>query len=135
MRQLEITALLEEVTVELKVKFHKGYDEVYYKTVLEEDITKLLSPWAFDSASSLQFGQSLHKSVIINYIEKLPYVDFIAEVKLHQQNAATKVVSEVNEAVPSSPEVILVSAKTHVIDTDLNDCTNSTPEPAEICQP
>ncbi|WP_430931725.1 hypothetical protein [Saccharicrinis sp. 156] len=125
----------EEVTVELKVKFHKGYDEVYYKTVLEEDITKLLSPWAFDSASSLQFGQSLHKSVIINYIEKLPYVDFIAEVKLHQQNAATKVVSEVNEAVPSSPEVILVSAKTHVIDTDLNDCTNSTPEPAEICQP
>ncbi|SMO64011.1 Baseplate J-like protein [Saccharicrinis carchari] len=124
----------EELTVELKVKFYKGYDEVYYKTVLEQDLTKLLSPWAFDAASTLQFGITLHKSVVINYAEKLEYVDFVTDVKLHQKNAATKVVAEVNEAIPSSPEVILVSAKTHLIDTNINDCTNTNPEPAEVCQ-
>ena len=124
----------EEVRVDLQVQFHKDYDEVYYKTVLNEDITRLLSPWAFDNTAAIQFGLSLHKSVIINYIEELEYVDFVSYVKLFQRTESTQPENLVNVAVPSRPESILVSAKEHGIHDIINYCSNSTAEPPETCQ-
>ena len=124
----------QELRVDLKVKFHKGYDEVYYKTVLNDDLTKLLSPWAFDHTAPIRFGLSLHKSVLINYAEQLAYVDFITDVRLFQKNAASGIESEVNVAAPSSPEAILVSAKEHSVKDIEKDCLNKVIEPAETCQ-
>jgi len=124
----------EELRVDLKVKFHKGYDEAYYKTVLKDDLTRLLSPWAFDRSASIQFGLSLHKSVIINYAEQLAYVDFVTDVRLFQKDAITGIESEVNIALPSSPEAILVSSKDHKVKDAENDCLNIAIEPAEKCQ-
>ncbi|MFV0591124.1 MAG: baseplate J/gp47 family protein [Draconibacterium sp.] len=122
----------EEVKVVLKVQFTAGFDNVYYKKILKEDLTKLLSPWAFDTAAEIRFGLSLHKSVVINYVEKLPYVDFVSDVKLFQKIAGTE--AEVKVAVPSSPEAILVSSKAHVVDDLVNDCSKNEIEPAEKCQ-
>ena len=124
----------EEVRIDLKVKFHKGYDNVYYKTVLNDDITRFLSPWAFDRTAPIQFGQSLHKSLIINYAEQLDYVDFVSNVRLFKKNTGIEVEQEVNVAAPSSPEVILVSVKKHSINDAENDCLETAIEPAEICQ-
>nr|WP_321357104.1 hypothetical protein [uncultured Draconibacterium sp.] len=124
----------EEVRVDLKVQFHEGYDEVYYKSVLKEDLTHLLSPWAFDSKALLQFGLSLHKSIVLDYVERLKYVDFVSDLKLFQTNAATGKELEVKIASPNSPEAILVSSKIHgVYDAD-NNCSNIKIEPAEPCQ-
>ena len=125
----------EEVRVDLKVQFHSGFDEVYYKTVLKKDLTRLLSPWAFDTSSAIRFGLSLHKSVVVDYVEKLAYVDFVSDVKLFQKNTINGTESNVNVAVPSSPEAILVSAKTHTVNDHENKCSNSKTEPAESCQP
>ncbi|MDO8952307.1 MAG: baseplate J/gp47 family protein, partial [Draconibacterium sp.] len=72
----------EEVKVDLKVKFHKGFDENYYQRVLNEDIKRFLSPWAYGVPGSIRFGTTLHRSFIINYIEKLEYVDYVEDVKL-----------------------------------------------------
>ena len=124
----------EEVRVDLKVQFHEGYDEVYYKSVLNEDLTRLLSPWAFDSKALIQFGISLHKSIIIDYVEKLKYVDFVSDLKLFQTNAATGNETEVKIASPNSPEAILVSSKRHNIGDAENYCSNIKIEPAEPCQ-
>ncbi len=124
----------EELRVDLQVQFYKGYDEVYYKTVLNEDITRLLSPWAFDNTAAIQFGLSLHKSVIINYIEELEYVDFVSHVELFQKVDSNQPEMKVNVAVPSKPESILVSAKEHGIKDVENNCTNSKTEPPETCQ-
>jgi hypothetical protein len=124
----------EELRIALKVQFHSGYDNVYYKTVLQDDLTRLLSPWAFDTAAEIQFGISLHKSIIVNYVEQLEYVDFISDVKLFQKNAATGVEAEVTIALPSSPEAILVSSKQHQIEDANNTCLNIDIEPAESCQ-
>ena len=99
----------EEVEISLKVKFRPGYDENYYQKVLNEDLTKFLSPWAFEKSVDLQFGTTLHKSIIINYIEKLKYVDFITDLQIkHQGELKTSI-------VPSNPKAILVSAKEHKI--------------------
>lgn len=105
----------EEVSVCLKVKFNSDIDENYYLNVLNDDITKLLSPWAFNREVGLQFGQTFHKSVLVKYIEELGYVDYITDVKLFQLTklSSTTIGDEVKVASPSSPMAVLVSAKTH----------------------
>jgi len=100
----------EPVEISLKVRFHVGFDENYYKKVLQEDITKLLSPWAFERTIDLNFGTELHKSIVISYIEKLSYVDYIADLKMKHKGEFKSSVS------PSGPKAILVSAKEHPVE-------------------
>jgi hypothetical protein len=99
----------EEVSVDLKAKFYKGYDESYYTKELKKDITKLLSPWAFGDSVSPEFGVTLHRSVVINYIEKLSYVDYVEDVILIKGEKPS-----FTNVAPSSPTAILVSAKNHL---------------------
>ncbi len=124
-----INPVYEEVTVELKVKFHKGFDESYYAKVLNEDITKLLSPWAFKETATLEFGITLHRSVVINYIEKLNYVDYVEDVKLLKGTEIS-----ITSVAPSSPIAILVSAKEHRISPVVKNCSSGIIETAETCQ-
>ena len=124
----------EELKIELKVQFHKGFDAIFYKSVLREDLTRLLSPWAFDNTAAIQFGLSLHKSVIINYVEKLEYVDFVSDVKLFQKMTGSTAEKEVSIAIPSSPEAILVSSKNHKVDDAINNCVNNNIQAPETCQ-
>jgi 5,10-methylene-tetrahydrofolate dehydrogenase/methenyl tetrahydrofolate cyclohydrolase len=68
-----------------------------------------MSPWAFERTIDLQFGTTLHRSIIISYIEKLPYVDYFSDVQI-------KHLGENKTAIaPSNPKAILVSAKEHGI--------------------
>ena len=99
----------EEVEISLKVRFNAGYDENYYQKILQQDLTRLLSPWAFEKSTDLQFGTTLHQSVVISHIEKLPYVDYIADLKIRHKGETKTSVS------PSSLKAILVSAKAHQI--------------------
>ncbi|WP_456314713.1 baseplate J/gp47 family protein [Pseudomonas shirazensis] len=119
----------EEVTVDLKVKFKSGYDENFYSQELNTAIIRFLSPWAFDKNIPITFGVNIHLSSLINYIEKLGYVDFLQDVKLLKNGALSDKV-----AVPSNPKSILVSAKKHFISTDIKQCTVKTIEPKEECQ-
>lgn len=119
----------EEVTVDLKVKFKTGFDENFYSQELNTDIIKFLSPWAFDKNIPIIFGATIHSSSLINYIEKLGYVDFLQDVKMLKNGALSDKV-----AVPSNPKSILVSAKNHFISTDIKQCTVKTIEPKEECQ-
>lgn len=119
----------EEVTVDLKVKFKAGYDENFYSQELNTDIIKFLSPWAFDKNIPITFGVSIHSSSLINYIEKLGYVDYLQDVKLLKNGALSDKV-----VVPSNPKSILVSAKNHFISTDIKECSVKTIEPKEECQ-
>ncbi|WP_423126899.1 baseplate J/gp47 family protein [Gaoshiqia sp. Z1-71] len=118
----------EEITVSLKVKFHTGYDENYYLKVLNEDITRLLSPWAFEETAAIEFGITLHRSVVINYIEKLTYVDYVEDVKLIKNGEIS-----LARVAPSCPKAILVSARQHQLTTNIKSCATIT-ETKETCQ-
>jgi hypothetical protein len=107
----------EEVQLVLKVKFRSGYDENYYRKVLQDDLTKILSPWAFERTVDLQFGTTLHQSIIIQTIEKLNYVDFFTELKIKHNNEFKTSVA------PSGPKSIIVSAKVHDITVLQTGCT------------
>jgi len=119
----------EEVQVDLKVKFKPGYDENFYMQQLNADIIKFLSPWALDKNIPITFGVTIHSSMLINYIEKLGYVDYLQDVKLLKNGVLSD-----KAAVPSNPKSILVSAKSHVISTNVTQCTVKTIEPQEECQ-
>ncbi len=99
----------EEVTADLKVKFYKGYDESFYLKKLNEDIIRLLSPWAFRETAKIEFGSSLHISTLVHYIEKLEYVDYVEDVKMRVEGEITSL------ANAGSPKAILVSARQHNI--------------------
>jgi hypothetical protein len=123
-----INPVYEEVTIELKAKFHSGYDENYYLKVLNDDITRFLSPWAFERTASIEFGVTLQRSVLINYIEKLEYVDYLEGVKLKKADETST-----TSLAPSKPTAILVSAKQHELSCGIENCTETT-EPQEKCQ-
>jgi hypothetical protein len=118
----------EDVTVQLDVKFQVGLDENYYSQELNTDITKFLSPWAFDTSVPITFGVSIHISSLIHYIEELNYVDFLQNVKLLKNGAPSDKV-----VMPSDPKSILVSAKKHKIGNNILECT-TTIETKEECQ-
>ncbi len=117
----------EEVKVSLKVRFYPQFDEALYIDQLNEDITRFLSPWAFAEREMINFGGKLYLSVLIDYIEELPYVDYLQDVKLYQKGTASTV------AEPSSPKAILVSAKRHEISTAIYSCSTPNTE-TEKCQ-
>lgn len=139
-----INPAYEKVIVKLNVKFYDQFDENFYKKQLNEDITKLLSPWAFDSAKEIIFGIELERSIIIDYIEKLPYVDYLADLEIakypdtlddDENNgnnlnslAFAKVISS------SSPKHILVSVKNHLVSTSITTCSTPNNEKPETCQ-
>ncbi len=104
----------EEVEIKISVKFHTEFDRVLYAIELNEDLKKFLSPWAFDEAKNVEFGVTLHRSVLINFVERLPYVDYILSIDMKVGEIGVLGVS-VKNATPSNPKSILVSAEQHEI--------------------
>ncbi|VXB29991.1 Phage baseplate protein [Flavobacterium sp. 9AF] len=121
----------EVVTVSLAVKFKTGFDVNFYTKELGKDITKFLSPWAYDKTIPITFGVSVHISVLIDYLEKLGYVDYLENVRLIKNGGSPQ-----KMVTPSNPKSILVSAKEeeHLISTNIKGCKTITIEENETCQ-
>ncbi|WP_130733219.1 baseplate J/gp47 family protein [Flavobacterium sp. J27] len=121
----------EVVTVSLAVKFKTGFDVNFYTKELGKDITKFLSPWAYDKTIPITFGVSVHISVLIDYLEKLGYVDYLENVRLIKNGGSPQ-----KMVTPSNPKSILVSAKEteHLISTNIKGCKIITIEENETCQ-
>ncbi|MEN2399251.1 baseplate J/gp47 family protein [Flavobacterium sp. MC2016-06] len=132
----------EKVVIKLNVKFYPEYDENFYKKQLNEDISKFLSPWAFDTSKDILFGIELHRSTVIDYVEKLYYVDYLAELEMaklkddtESENSNDLTALEFLPVVsPSNPKRILVSVKDHIISTEIKTCKEPNIQPKEICQ-
>ncbi len=108
----------EEVKTEFKVRFYPGFDETFYLKKLKEELTRFLSPWAFPGGGSPSFGGKIYKSVLINFIEERPWVDYVADFKLRHKPGNSSVFSkDLNEAIASTAVSILVSvpASQHLI--------------------
>ncbi|WP_203292779.1 baseplate J/gp47 family protein [Luteirhabdus pelagi] len=125
----------EEVRVSLKVKFHKGFDALFYTKQLDEDIKKYLSPWTFETISKINFGGTVHRSTLISWMETLPYVDYLDSVVLEHRISETTAYTEKIAVTPSSPKSILVSAKQHHIEVTTGSCKSKTPKQTSQCLP
>jgi baseplate J-like protein len=123
----------EEVNVDCKVGLHDNSDKTYYENKLQEAITRFLSPWAFSDATGPSFGGKIYKSVLINFVEDLPYVDYVTDFQLFHSVIVNEKLekSEKNEVEGSKPISILVSAPKHKI-TAINPAEEETPR--ESCR-
>ena len=110
-----INPLYEKVQVEFGVEFHSGYDRGYYETELNKDIVRFLSPWAFEQGRDITFGGRLHSSVILNFVEERPYVDYVTDFQMNHYTSDPQPLTDVDEAVPTTARSILVSHGQHVI--------------------
>ncbi|WP_433777982.1 baseplate J/gp47 family protein [Flavobacterium anhuiense] len=143
----------EKVIIKLDVKFYPEFDENFYKKQLNEDLIKFLSPWAFDTSKQIIFGVELQRSIVIEYIENLYYVDFLSTLemaiyidkKTDKEHPKPLEDTENNKdnihlldfqttLSPSSPKNILVSVKNHIISTNIMTCKPTTHEEPEKCR-
>jgi len=119
----------EKVTITLEVRFNEGLDESYYSKKLENDIIKFLSPWAYDDTKEIEFGITLHRSVFIDYLEKLDYVDYLQNVSMDKDGIPSN-----NSITPLNPKSILVSAKKHRISIAESPCNQQQTEATIECK-
>ncbi len=109
-------ARFEEVRTDFSVKFHEGFDAAAYKVILNNDLLRFLSPWAFSESFDISFGGSWRASSIIDFIEERPYVDFLTDFKLlHFPEEGNAISNVVEEAVATTARSVLVSSGQHNI--------------------
>lgn len=111
--------IFEEIQVEFNVKFHTGYDIGFYGQQLQAEIKQFLAPWTYGTRD-IVFGGRIHKSVLINFVEDRPYVDYVTCFNIHQiiptgLNTEPNVLRDIEEAVTSTSASILTSAPAHLI--------------------
>ena len=112
--------VFETIYTTFRVAFRKEYpDKGFYKNKLQQDIIKFLSPWIYDDGIELSFGGKIHRSAILNFVEKREYVDFIDNFKLFHQG------KEVENAVASTSASVLIPdapSQFKISDTSAPDC-------------
>lgn len=118
----------EEVQFEFMVSFYENLDNSFYRQLLDKEIEKFLTPWAFDISNEISFGGKIIKSEVLNFVEERPYVDYVTCFKMHhiiQRNGAVHTIEkrDVEVAIPSTARSLLVSYTneitkiTHLIDS------------------
>jgi hypothetical protein len=103
--------IFEEVALDFMVRLAYGYDDyTYYIKTLKEEITAFLTPWSTSKGAEITFGGKVVKSVLINFIEERPYVDYITNVKMyHRTEKDPNSIKDRDEVNASNGMAILVS--------------------------
>ena len=99
----------EEVRLVFKLRLYDGYDESYHVKLLREEITRFLSPWAYEGGASPTFGGKIYKSVLINFVEERPYVDYVTDFQLFHDIGGVQGTADLAEVSGSLAVSILVS--------------------------
>jgi hypothetical protein len=72
------------VKVQMDLKFHAGFNPQYYQTVLNNELNKFLSPWAYEKSIDIVIGGKIYANSIINFVEQRDYIDYVAGIKLYK---------------------------------------------------
>lgn len=78
-----VNPVYEELQVKTNVRFLAGVDRSFFAKKLEDDLKAFLSPWAFQRLEAFSFAGEVHSSVVLHFIEKLPYVDHLTCFELY----------------------------------------------------
>lgn len=106
--------IFEPVLTDFKVRLFDGLDETFYEELLNQEIINFLSPWATGSGAEIEFGGKVFKSVLVNFVEERPYVDYVEDFKLSHTLDTSQ--QDVEMVQPTKQVSILVSARNHVIE-------------------
>jgi hypothetical protein len=99
----------EEVRLVFAARLRDGFDESHSVRQLQQAITRFLSPWAFGGGSP-SFGGKIYKSVLIDFVEDQPSVDYVTDFRMFRDVAGVEGSTDLDEAEGSLAVSILVSA-------------------------
>lgn len=100
-------ARFEEIQLDFRVKFMND-DTAYYHDVLIGELEEFLSPWAYGGTRDIEFGGRMQRSVLLNFVEERPYVDYVTCFKMYHIVDGVKS-ADVEEAEATSARSIFVS--------------------------
>ncbi len=104
----------QQVTADFGVRFRAGYEFNYYRAELIQDLIRFLSPWAYEDDRPLAFGGQVYRSVLLQFVESRPPVDYVTDFRLTSTlDGVTG--PDLSEVLPATPDAILVSAADHRI--------------------
>ncbi len=78
-----INPLFEYIKVDANITFKSGVDDGYYSQVLNDELQRFLSPWAYEDGQDILFGSRIYKSEILAFIEGRDYVDYVTKFTLY----------------------------------------------------
>lgn len=105
----------QKIRLDFKVRFHEGYEFNYYRNALEQELIRTLSPWAFDASREISFGGVIYKSVLLDVVEDLEYVDYVTDFRMYSHSGGSNHMIDRNEARAETPDMVLVSDASHII--------------------
>lgn len=85
-----IHPVYERIRVEARVAFRAGRDPGYYTGILNDDLRRFLSPWAYQEGEDILFGARIYRSDILAFMEDRDYVDYLADFKLYHSFAGQR---------------------------------------------
>lgn len=111
------------VRVRFAVRFMPGCDPGFYKIRLNDDLNRFLSPWAYKESNDVVIGGKLYANAIVDFLERRPYVDYVAELKLfkNEDGLGFEPVDNTGDAFgyrvqTDRPDGVLVAYRQHDID-------------------
>jgi hypothetical protein len=110
-----------QVKVRVGVRFLGEGDEGFYKALLNEELNRYLSPWAYDEGADVVLGGKIFANSIVSFIDGRDYVDYVATIELvaieDGQIRMGLVSSDQGYHVKTDrPDGVLVAARQHEID-------------------
>lgn len=107
-------ARFKQVTVRVGVRFRGEGDEGFYKKLLNEELNRYLSPWAYDEGADITMGGKLFANSIVSFIDGRDYVDYVETIKLLSPKDGR--MEEAQVMATDGPDGVLVAARQHEID-------------------
>ncbi|AUX33628.1 MULTISPECIES: baseplate J/gp47 family protein [Sorangium] len=111
------------VRVRLGVRFRADSNDAYYTQRLNDDLNRFLAPWAYAEGAELAIGGRIYANSIVDFVERRPYVDFVAGIKLFRSDDGERFQLVSPPADGSGafvgtmrPDEVLTSAREHQID-------------------
>jgi hypothetical protein len=103
-----LNPIYEDIKIGFKVRFLPEITAIeFHIEQLKNALVRFLSPWAFEDSSDITFGGKVFKSVILHFVEKQPYVDYVKDFKLYHENSS----EDTNMIMAKTPISILVPTK------------------------
>jgi hypothetical protein len=104
-----------QVRLDFKVRFHPGFAFNFYRGELQRALVEALAPWAYGPKRTIEFGGRIYRSVLLDFVEELPYVDFVTDFRLGVSGDGMAPVADASEVSPDVPDAILVPDSSHAI--------------------
>jgi hypothetical protein len=103
--------IYERVKISAGVQFEKGKNNGTYLKKLNQEIMSFMCPWMYGADRELELGGQIAKDVILSYIEKRDYVDFVTKFSAVQVFPTEKGFDVGDTAIDASSSPVIRATK------------------------